>query len=59
MNAMRECVGGSYQLNYWKYLGYLCIYVIISLLIGLLFAIPCRKLNEKIEKSKHRSGVMI
>ena len=59
MNAMRECVGGSYQLNDWKYLGYLCIYVIISLLIGLLFAIPCRKLNEKIEKSKHRSGVMI
>ena len=59
MNAMRECVGGSYQLNYWKYLGYLCVYVIISLLIGLLFAIPCRKLNEKIEKSKHRSGVMI
>ncbi len=59
MNALRETVGGFYKFNYWKYLVILSIYVLISLFIGLVVAIPCRKLNEKIEKSKHRSEVMI
>lgn len=59
MNALRETVGGFYKSNYWKYLVILSIYVLISLFIGLVVAIPCRKLNEKIEKSKHRSEVMI
>lgn len=59
MNALREIVGGFYKFNYWKYLAILSVYVLISLFIGLVVAIPCRKLNEKIEKSKHRSEVMI
>lgn len=59
MNALRETVGGFYKFNYWKYLVILSVYVLISLFIGLVAAIPCRKLNEKIEKSKHRSEVMI
>lgn len=59
MNALRETVGGFYKFNYWKYLVILSAYVLISLFIGLVVAIPCRKLNEKIEKSKHRSEVMI
>lgn len=59
MNALRETVGGFYKFNYWKYLVILSVYVLISLFIGLVVAIPCRKLNEKIEKSKHRSEVMI
>lgn len=59
MNALRETVGGFYKFNYWKYLAILSVYVLISLFIGLVVAIPCRKLNEKIEKSKHRSEVMI
>ena len=59
MNALRETVGGFYKFNYWKCLVILSIYVLISLFIGLVVAIPCRKLNEKIEKSKHRSEVMI
>lgn len=59
MNALRETVGGFYKFNYWKYLAILSVYVLISLFIGLVVAIPCRKLNEKIEKSKHRSEVTI
>lgn len=59
MNVLRETVGGFYKFNYWKYLVILSVYILISLFIGLVAAIPCRKLNEKIEKSKHRSEVMI
>lgn len=59
MNAMRETIGGIYKMDYWKYLGALGIYVIISLFIGLVLAIPFRKLNHIIEESKEKSGVMI
>lgn len=59
MNAMRETIGGIYEMDYWKYLGALGIYVVISLFIGLVVAIPFRKLNHIIEKSKEKSGVMI
>ncbi len=59
INAMRETVGGIYALDYWKYLGYLSIYLVISLFIGLVVAIPFRKLNHIIEESKEKSGVMI
>ena len=59
MNAMRETIGGIYQMNYWIYVGKLAIYLIISLVIGLLVAIPFRKLNHIIEKSKENTEIMI
>lgn len=59
MNALRECVGGMYQLDYVKDLGILGIFVLVSLFIGLVAAIPFRGMNEKIEKSKERSRVMM
>lgn len=59
MNAMRETVGGIYGLDYWKYIGGLSVYLVISLFIGLVVAIPFRKLNHVIEESKERSGVML
>lgn len=59
MNAMRETIGGIYQMDYWKCIGALAIYLVISLFIGLLLAKPFRKLNHVIEKSKEKSGVMI
>lgn len=59
MNAMRETVGGIYGLDYWKYIGCLSVYLVISLFIGLVVAVPFRKLNRVIEESKERSGVMI
>ena len=59
MNAMRETIGGIYQLDYWKNIGALGIYVVISLVIGLVVAIPFRKLMHMIEKSKENTGIMI
>ena len=59
MNAMRETIGGIYQMNYWIYVGKLAIYLVVSLVIGLLIAIPFRKLNHIIEKSKENTEIMI
>lgn len=59
MNAMRETIGGIYEMDYWKYLGSLFIYILISLFIGLIVAKPFRKLNHIIEKSKEKTGIMI
>lgn len=59
MDAMRETIGGIYQLDYWKNIGALGIYVVISLFIGLVVAIPFRKLMHMIEKSKENTGIMI
>lgn len=59
MNAMRECVGGLYQMDYLKDLAILGIYIVISLLIGLVLKKPFEGLNRKIEQSKEKSGLML
>lgn len=59
MDALRECVGGTYSGYYWKCILALFIYVLICLFIGLVVAIPCRKLNAIVDKSKEKSEVMI
>lgn len=59
MRAMKECVGGMYGNDYWISLLFLCIFVAVSLFIGLVLTIPFRRLNEKIEESKLKTGIMI
>lgn len=59
MNAMRETIGGMYQMDYWKDLGVMGIYALISLFIGLVLEAPFRRLNHIIEKSKEKTGMMI
>lgn len=59
MDALRECVGGTYSWYYWKCILALLVYVGICLFIGLVIAKPCRKLNAIVDKSKEKSGIMI
>lgn len=59
MNALRECVGGLYKNDYWMDLRALEIYILISLFIGLVVAVPLRRLNKVIERSKEKSKVML
>ncbi len=59
LNAMRACVGGMYQMEYIKDIAILGVYVLISLFIGLIAAIPFRGMNQKIEESKERSKVLL
>lgn len=59
MDALRECVGGTYSWYYWKCILALLVYVGICLFIGLVIAKPCRKLNATVDKSKEKSEIMI
>ena len=59
MKAFKECIAGMYGIDYWKNIGKLGIFFVISLLIGLLLEPPFRKLNHMIEKSKEKTGLML
>lgn len=56
MAAMRETVGGMYGMTYWIELGKLGIFLILSLVVGLLLRKPIIRLNdaftEKLEETK-------
>ncbi|MCR5641578.1 MAG: YhgE/Pip domain-containing protein [Lachnospiraceae bacterium] len=58
MNAARECIAGMYGTAYWTNLLALCAYIVLSVVIGLLISVPCKRLNEKIEASKAGSDLM-
>lgn len=55
MAAMRECIAGFYENTYWMELGKLLLYLIPSLLLGLLLRKPVIGLNhaftEKLEST--------
>lgn len=59
MDALRETIGGMYAMTYWICILKLGIVVAISLVIGLVVAVPFRKLNRIIDKSKEKSGIML
>ena len=46
MNAMRECIAGFYGTTYAAEIGKLAIYLVPSLLLGLLLRKPIIKMNE-------------
>lgn len=56
MAALRETVGGMYGMNYWIDLGKLVIFLVISLIVGLVLRKLIIKLNdaftEKLEETK-------
>ena len=56
MAAMRETVGGMYGMTYWIEMGKLGIFLIVSLIVGLLLRKPIIRLNdafiEKLEETK-------
>ncbi|RHR22531.1 YhgE/Pip domain-containing protein [Clostridium sp. AF19-22AC] len=46
MAAMRECIGGMYGMTYIKELGALGVFLILSLILGLVLRKPVIRLNE-------------
>ena len=48
-----------YQNDYWHYLAGLGVYIIVSLIIGLVISIPCKKLMNSIDKSKGKTDLLI
>ncbi len=56
MAAMRECIAGFYQNTYWMELGKLCLFLVPSLLLGLVLRRPVIRWNtwfsEQLESTK-------
>ena len=59
MDAMRECIAGMYDGIYWKCLGILMIFFVVSILFGLAFYRPALWLNNLIAESKAKSEIML
>ncbi len=59
MNAMRECIGGTYGHTYVKCLGTLLLFGLGAIAFGLLLHKPMKGIIEKVEKSKEESDVML
>lgn len=58
MNAMRETIAGFYGSYYWEQLGTLLLYLIPSLLVGLLLRKPIIKWNEHFEEKLESTHMM-
>lgn len=59
MNALRECIAGFYENTYRNCMLTLIIYGVIAVFIGVTLYHPFKILNEKIESSKEKSGILI
>ena len=59
MNAVRECIGGFYGDTYKNCMLTLLIYVGLAVFIGVILYHPFKFLNEKIEVSKEKSGILL
>lgn len=59
MNAVRECIGGFYKDTYRQCMLTLLIYVAVAVFIGVVLYHPFKVLNEKIEISKEKSGILL
>lgn len=58
INAMRECVAGTYQNAFWVCLGKLVIYIPIALLLGLVLRRPLMNLTKFFEQRMEDSKLL-
>lgn len=58
INAMRECICGFYEMDYLKYLLKLAVFIIVSLVIGILLKIPFEELNHYMEERMEDTEMM-
>jgi putative membrane protein len=59
MNAVRECIGGLYENTYRNCMLTLIIYAVVAIFIGVVLFHPFKILNDKIEQSKEKSGLLL
>ena len=59
MNALRECIAGFYGSTYKNCMLTLVIYAVVAMFVGIVLYHPFKIINEKIENSKEKSGILI
>ena len=58
INAMRECIGGMYHADMFKYLLELSIFIVVALVIGLIIRKPFIHIMHFIEKRMEDTDMM-
>ena len=58
MAALRETIGGMYGMTYWTELGKLGIFLILSLILGLLLRKPVIRMNEAFAEKLEETKIM-
>ena len=58
MAAFRETIGGMYGMTYWTELGKLGIFLILSLILGLLLRKPVIRMNEAFAEKLEETKIM-
>ena len=58
MTAMREAIAGTYGATYWTALGYLAIFLVISLVVGIALHKPLKKANDMFVESLEKTKLM-
>lgn len=58
MAAFRETIGGMYGMTYWAELGKLGIFLILSLILGLLLRKPVIRMNEAFAEKLEETKIM-
>lgn len=59
MDAMRECIAGTYGNTYAKCIGVLFLFTLGSAVLGMLLQKPASILNRLIEEGKEKSEIML
>ena len=59
MDAMRECIAGTYDHTYAKCMGILCIFLVSAVLFGLIMYKPSQWINRLIAEGKEKSEIML
>ena len=58
INALRECVGGLYEMDYLVYLLELSIFIILALVIGVWIRKPFKSLKKYMNKRMEDTEVL-
>ena len=56
--AAGNTVGGLYGMDYWIDLGKLCIFLVVSLIVGLVLRKPIIKVNEAFSEKLEETKIM-
>lgn len=56
--ALRAAIAGLWQMDFYKELGYLALYLIPALILGLLLKKPVERLNERVEHALSQTKFM-
>ncbi|MFV0320558.1 MAG: YhgE/Pip domain-containing protein [Microbacterium sp.] len=57
-NAVRSAIAGIYENDYWHSLGWLALFIVAALIVGLLIRLPLIPLNDKIGKALEATKLM-